>query len=113
MNNDNLKKLAKAKVEIIAQIFGLKKKNIGTINKYYRVRKSWADVASQVGAYVSLENAKVIADRNTGYSVFDYNGKTVYVGRILKMSQRLIFMWWKMVTLFGVLLMNIVLPLMN
>lgn len=84
MNNDNLKKLAKAKVEIIAQIFGLKKKNIGTVNKYYRVRKSWADVASQVGAYVSLENAKVIADRNIGYSVFDYNGKTVYVGQNIK-----------------------------
>lgn len=45
---------------------------------YYRVRKTWADVASQLGAYTVLENAKQMADKNPGYIVFDWNGKAVY-----------------------------------
>lgn len=44
----------------------------------YRVRKSWADEKSQVGAYKSLENAKKECDKHKGYSVFDENGKVVY-----------------------------------
>ncbi len=44
----------------------------------YRVRKSWADAASQVGAFSSLDNAKKSADAHPGYSVFDSNGKVVY-----------------------------------
>ena len=42
----------------------------------YRVRKSWADAKSQLGAYSSLENAKKAC--KVGYSVFDSNGKAVY-----------------------------------
>ena len=42
----------------------------------YRVRKSWADAKSQLGAYSSLENAKKAC--RVGYSVFDSNGKAVY-----------------------------------
>ncbi len=45
---------------------------------WYRVRKSWADAASQKGAFKSLENAKECADGNPGYSVFDESGKAVY-----------------------------------
>lgn len=45
---------------------------------YYRVRKNWADAASQLGAYTVLENAKQMADKNLGYTVFDWNGKAVY-----------------------------------
>ena len=45
---------------------------------WYRVRKSWADVPSQKGAFKSLENAKKCADENPGYSVFDESGKAVY-----------------------------------
>ena len=45
---------------------------------YYRVRKTWADAASQLGAYDVLENAKQMADKNPGYTVFDWNGKAVY-----------------------------------
>lgn len=44
----------------------------------YRVRKTWADAASQKGAFTSLENAKKCADENKGYSVFDSNGNKVY-----------------------------------
>lgn len=42
----------------------------------YRVRKSWADSSSQIGAFKILENAK--ANCPEGYSVFDENGKAVY-----------------------------------
>ena len=49
-----------------------------TEKKYYRVRKTWADAASQKGAFTSLANAKACADQNKGYKVFDWNGKQVY-----------------------------------
>ncbi len=42
----------------------------------YRVRKSWADAKTQLGAYSSLENAKKAC--KVGYYVFDANGKVVY-----------------------------------
>lgn len=42
----------------------------------YRVRKSWADAASQIGAFVVLENAIKVC--KTGYSVFDSKGNVVY-----------------------------------
>lgn len=45
-------------------------------NQLYRVRKTWADVKSQIGAYKSLENAKKSCGK--GYSVFDKDGKAVY-----------------------------------
>lgn len=45
---------------------------------YYRVRKSWADSKSQLGAYRILANAKAKADANSGYSVFSNDGKVVY-----------------------------------
>lgn len=45
---------------------------------WYRVRKTWADAASQKGAYHNLEYAKKCADENKGYSVFDESGKVLY-----------------------------------
>lgn len=42
----------------------------------YRVRKTWADAKSQIGAYKSLDNAKKAC--KSGYTVFDANGKAVY-----------------------------------
>ena len=44
----------------------------------YRVRKSWKDAGSQLGAFEKLENAKALADKNAGYAVFDPSGKQVY-----------------------------------
>lgn len=43
---------------------------------YYRVRKTWADEKSQLGAYTVLENAK--ANCPDGYYVFDEKGNVVY-----------------------------------
>lgn len=42
----------------------------------YRVRKTWKDAKSQLGAFKSLENAKKACP--VGYSVFDKRGKAVY-----------------------------------
>lgn len=42
----------------------------------YRVRKSWGDAASQIGAFAVLENAIKVC--KTGYSVFDSKGNVVY-----------------------------------
>lgn len=46
------------------------------VEKLYRVRKTWKDAKSQLGAFKSLENAKKACP--VGYSVFDENGKAVY-----------------------------------
>lgn len=45
---------------------------------YYRVRKSWSDKASQIGAFTVLQNAKNCVDANPGYAAFDDNGNQVY-----------------------------------
>lgn len=49
-----------------------------TKDELYRVRKSWADAKSQIGAYTSLKWAKVIADKNPGYEVYNSSGECVY-----------------------------------
>ena len=51
------------------------------INVIYRVRKTWADEASQKGAYKSLANAKAECDKYVGYHVYDYTGKSVYTSK--------------------------------
>lgn len=48
--------------------------------KYYRVRLSWADAKSQLGAYTDLENAKKAC--KTGYTVYDWNGNEVYSNKV-------------------------------
>ena len=49
------------------------------VQKYYRVRTSWADSKSQKGAYTSLESAKQCCQSaGEGYKVFDWDGKEVY-----------------------------------
>lgn len=45
---------------------------------WYRVRKTWVDSKSQIGAFKVLANAKDCADKNPGYSVFDVNGVNIY-----------------------------------
>ena len=45
---------------------------------WYRVRKSWEDASSQIGAFKILKNAKACADKNPGYLVFDAKGVVVY-----------------------------------
>lgn len=66
------------------KILAILKKIVGTsapAASLYRVRKSWADAASQKGAFKVLDNAKRCADENPGYSVFDETGKAVYTSK--------------------------------
>lgn len=44
----------------------------------YRVRRTWDDATTQIGAFSILSNAKKMADQNPGYYVFDSEGRTVY-----------------------------------
>ena len=48
------------------------------VTQMYRVRKSWSDAKSQIGAYKVLNNAKKKVDANAGYKVFDASGNIVY-----------------------------------
>ena len=51
-------------------------------DELYRVRKTWADSKSQLGAFKNLDSAIALAKANPGYSVFDSNGKCVYDGAV-------------------------------
>ena len=48
------------------------------VTQMYRIRKSWSDAKSQIGAYKVLANAKKKADENAGFKVFDASGNVVY-----------------------------------
>ena len=48
--------------------------------KLYRVRKSWDDVKSQIGAFKNLDNAKKAC--TSGYTVYDENGKTIFTNAV-------------------------------
>ena len=49
-------------------------------DELYRVRKSWNDAKSQVGAFTDLNSAKKIADEKN-LNVYGSNGKLVYEGK--------------------------------
>ena len=65
-------------ITILNAIIGIKNETAESEEVWYRVRKTWADAATQKGAFHSLENAKRCADENKGYSVFDESGKVIY-----------------------------------
>lgn len=54
------------------------------VTSLYRVRKTWKDAASQIGAYKSLENAKRVC--KDGYYVFDSKGNVVYSPPTIKVG---------------------------
>ena len=45
---------------------------------YYRVRETWDDAESQLGAFRLLANAMAKADANPGYFVFSNEGEAIY-----------------------------------
>lgn len=47
------------------------------VNQIYRVRKSWSDAKSQLGAFSSLDNARAMRDKHEGYHIYDANGVEV------------------------------------
>lgn len=60
----------------------LVKKYLDALNKpvteMYRIRKTWADSKTQIGAFANLESAKDMANYNEGYKVFNSKGQVVY-----------------------------------
>lgn len=68
---ERFKKLIGAEGATIPEVSG---ENV--VDKLYRVRKSWKDSTSQIGAYSILENAKNVC--GIGYKVYDWNGGAVY-----------------------------------
>ena len=63
---------------ILQKLVGTAGSTGGGSDNLYRVRKTWADAASQKGAFAVLANAKNCADSNPGYTVYDSAGNAVY-----------------------------------
>ena len=66
----------KFKADVKAKLGGTTAVSKPAAKEIYRVRKSWSNAQSQIGAFSSLENAKKAC--KSGYSVFDNSGKAVY-----------------------------------
>lgn len=73
------KTMADVRNDVAALLAADKKTTTTTSGEIYRVRKTWKDAASQVGAYSSLTNAKAACDKaGSAYSVFNASGVAVY-----------------------------------
>lgn len=88
LNDENLTAVAKCVASTVADYYGYAATSTSsasaattgttsnTTKTIYRIRRTWADASSQVGAYSNLASAKSVCP--DGYSVFDENGKAVY-----------------------------------
>ena len=63
-------------INLVKKYMGKEAKPTVTTKEMYRVRKSWTDSKSQIGAYTTLENAKKACKE--GYYVFDSKGNIVF-----------------------------------
>ena len=72
------KELREGKDGITWAVFKQRLTSSNNSDELYRVRKSWSDVQSQIGAFKNLDLAKDLADKNPGYSVFNSKGEKVY-----------------------------------
>lgn len=76
-SSENLKKMAHEEAKILAKYFGMQEEPSGGVTiQWYRIRKSWNDPSTQLGAYEKLDGA--VKNCPFGYSVFDHTGKKVY-----------------------------------
>lgn len=64
--------------KVTAALGGSIQTPLADTSAWYRVRKSWTDSKSQLGAYKEFSNAKTFVDKNPGYYVFDESGKPLY-----------------------------------
>lgn len=87
LKDTNLKLLAKKEAELIASYFNVKitestptpapvAPSQPASSELYRVRLSWKDTKSQIGAYSNFENAKKACKE--GYTIFNSKGEAVY-----------------------------------
>lgn len=77
---ENTKELGEAIAKGVCDYYGVYYKADGesVTDKLYRVRKSANDAKTQIGAFSVLDNAKKMADQNSGYKVYDSDGTLVY-----------------------------------
>lgn len=53
--------------------------DVPKVDEIYRVRKSWTDIKSQIGAYKNLNSAKQVVDSlGSAYHVYNSNGQEIY-----------------------------------
>ena len=79
VRNDVKKVLDGAKKTTTTTTKPAESKPATSTSEMYRVRKSWSDSKSQIGAYTVLENAKKACDNaGSGYEVYDSKGNVVY-----------------------------------
>lgn len=86
LKESNLQAMAAAEAAALAKYYGMEKsqaaggqepeKQPEAAATWYRVRKSWEDAASQIGAYRVKDNA--IKNCPEGYTVYGDNGAVVY-----------------------------------
>lgn len=86
LNGSNLLRMAEAEAEALAKYYGMQKQEAAAPEEqtqepakpatWYRVRKSWEDKASQLGAYTVKDNA--IKNCPDGYTVYGDNGEVIY-----------------------------------
>lgn len=87
LKESNLQAMAAAEAAALAKYYGMEKsqavagsqepeKQPEAAATWYRVRKSWEDKDSQLGAYKVYDNA--VNNCPTGYAVFDDNGSVLY-----------------------------------
>jgi len=81
---ENLQRLAETEAGVIAEYFDVEMAQDTPTGQevYYRVRKSWEDAASQLGAFCLLGNA--IDSCPKGYNVYDWNGTAVFENKPTK-----------------------------
>ena len=59
-----------------------------TTKQWYRVRKTWKNASSQIGAFKTIKKAKQCADQHTSYHVYNDAGKKVYTSAKLPYKVR-------------------------
>ena len=80
LKDENLKRLAEAEATALAEYYNMTissdAEESKPVEQWYRVRKSWNDAKSQLGAFRNLEYAKAACPG--GYTVYDWDGNPVY-----------------------------------
>ena len=67
----------------VSEIMGINKIETESNPEYYRIRKSWNDSKSQIGAYKDLDLAKKACDKaGSEYNIYDNNGVKVYSPKV-------------------------------
>ncbi len=94
LDNKNLLHMAEMEAAALAKYYGMTLQPGSDIPEetpeqevvtWYRVRKSWEDKASQIGAYRVKDNA--IMNCPSGYSVYEDNGEVIYKNQAIDTNE--------------------------